>query len=545
MYKRFFGLRDNPFNINPDPRYLFLTPQTRRALDQLTYGIQTRQGLIVLTGEVGTGKTTVINRLRAWLHQQEMPTAFIFNSHLGTGQLFDYMLADFGVPPAVQSNDNATRLNQWLLSRHRAGELPVLIVDEAQGLPTDVLEEIRMLLNWETPEERLLQIVLAGQPELEAKLNCPGLRQLKQRVAFRCRTTALTLQETYDYIQSRLKTAGAQGKQIFASEAVQAVYFYSRGIPRVINLLCEHALINAYVDGVRLVPAQSIAEIAHDLQFDDEKHPASINFAVAGPADANIEQSINPDTPNNEMALPLSDALASASLIEVGETPETPRLHCVAGPPHADEGAMSIPLIHAWTIFDGSKSELRVNEMNVATGRQLIAELSASQPVPIQTLVQTPCIASEKISANKIGRASNDNGKGIFDGLDWDKFDWLANRVKSRVTTNALRVSHVLRPMIGCLGVFCHDASRVTSRVLGRAVPLLAPWSPQSLVQRFAATPQAETFLNRCLSASPVAGTLRVGKPLLRWLREPMRPTQPGGPSRRRPTVVRAAATRP
>ena len=151
MYKHFFGLRENPFNINPDPRYLFLTPQTQKALDQLTYGIQTRQGLILLTGEVGTGKTTVINRLRAWLHQQQMPTAFIFNSHLGTGDLFDCMLADFAVPPAPQLNGNATRLNQWLLSRYRAGELPVLIVDEAQGLPTDVLEEIRMLLNWETP----------------------------------------------------------------------------------------------------------------------------------------------------------------------------------------------------------------------------------------------------------------------------------------------------------------------------------------------------------------------------------------------------------
>ena len=158
------------------------------------------------------------------------------------------------------------------------------------------------------------------------------------------------------------------------------MYFYSRGIPRVINLLCEHALINAYVDGVRLVPAQSIAEIAHDLQFDDEKHPSSINVAVAGWTDASIEQSINSDSPNNEIALHLSDALASASPIQVGATTETPRLHCVAGP-DADEGAMSIPSIHAWTIFDGSKSEIRVSQMNVASGRQLLAELTATQPV--------------------------------------------------------------------------------------------------------------------------------------------------------------------
>lgn len=552
MYKHFFGLRENPFNINPDPRYLFLTPQTQRALDQLTYGIQTRQGLIVLTGEVGTGKTTVINRLRAWLHLQQMPTAFIFNSHLGTGQLFDYMLADFGVPPGSQSNDNATRLNQWLLSRHRAGELPVLIVDEAQGLPTDVLEEIRMLLNWETPEERRLQIVLAGQPELEAKLNCPGLRQLKQRIAFRCRTAALTLPETYDYIHSRLKTAGAQDKQIFASEAIQAAYFYSRGIPRVINLLCEHALINAYVDGVRLVPARSIAEIAHDLQFDDEKHPSSINFAVAGEADANIEQSIPSDPPTGEIALHACDAFASASLMQADATTETPGLHCVAGP-DADEGAMSIPSIHAWTIFDGSKSEIRVSEMNVASSRQLLAELAAAQPVPTQTpmqtpmqtpihtFVQTPRIAPEKISANTSWRASNDGGKGIFDKLEWDKLDRLVSGAKSRAMSNALSLSRILRPMISRLGVFCQDASRA----LGRVAPVLAPWSPQYFVQRFAATPQAEIFLNRCLSAGPVAGTLRVGKPLLRWLREPMRSARLGVPSPRRPAVVRAAATRP
>src|SRR5580658_7117267 len=151
MYNHFFGLREHPFSINPDPRYLFLTPQTQRALDQLTYGILSRQGLILLTGEVGTGKTTVINRVRDWLHERQIPTAFIFNSHLDTGQLFDCILAGFGVPPTPQlSGDAYQRLNQWLCVRYRAGELPVLIVDEAQGLTMHVLEEIRMLLNSET-----------------------------------------------------------------------------------------------------------------------------------------------------------------------------------------------------------------------------------------------------------------------------------------------------------------------------------------------------------------------------------------------------------
>lgn len=270
MYKHFFGLSENPFNVNPDPRYLYLTPHTREALDELTYGIQARKGLILLTGEVGTGKTTLINRVLDWLHQQQTPTAFIFNSHLETRHLFDFILADFGVPFDERWQGNALMcLNQWLIQRYRAGQVPVLIVDEAQGLSTNVLEEIRMLLNLETAHEKLLQIVLAGQPELDERLKRPELRQLKQRVMLRCRTTTLTLKETHEYIQARLHIAGANGKPIFASQSMDAVHFYSRGIPRVTNLLCEHALINAYVEGVRPVPVQIIEEIAREFQLDD------------------------------------------------------------------------------------------------------------------------------------------------------------------------------------------------------------------------------------------------------------------------------------
>jgi type II secretory pathway predicted ATPase ExeA len=270
MYRHFFGLRENPFNVNPDPRYLFLTPQTRLALDELKYGIQARKGLILLTGEVGTGKTTLINRLLDQFGEQHTPTAFIFNSHLEISHLFDFILADFGVPPDSGSNNNALmRLNQWLLERYRAGETPVLVVDEAQGLPTRVLEEIRMLLNLETPREKLLQIVLVGQPELEARIKRPELRQIKQRVALRCKTAPLDLSETHDYIQTRLEIAGANGKPVFAPQAIDAVYFYSRGIPRVINLLCENALINAYEIHVQPVPVHIVVKIAYKFQFDD------------------------------------------------------------------------------------------------------------------------------------------------------------------------------------------------------------------------------------------------------------------------------------
>jgi general secretion pathway protein A len=270
MYKHFFGLCENPFNINPDPRYLFLTPQTLEALDELTYGIQARKGLMLLTGEVGTGKTTIINRVLDWLRQQQTPTAFISNSHLEISHLFDFILTNFGVGFDATLKGNALmRLNQWLSERHRAGETPVLIVDEAQGLPTHILEEIRLLLNLETPSEKLLQIVLAGQPELAERLERPELRQVKQRIALRCKTAALSLGEAHDYIQARLQIAGANGKSVFASQAIDAVHFYSRGIPRVMNLLCEHALINAYVDHVQPVPVHIVAEVAREFHFDD------------------------------------------------------------------------------------------------------------------------------------------------------------------------------------------------------------------------------------------------------------------------------------
>jgi len=272
MYKHFFELRENPFNVNPDPRYLFLTPETQEALDEMTYGIRSRKGLILLTGEVGTGKTTLLNRLLDLLRQERTPTAFIFNSHLETSDLFDFIMADFGIAFDSQLKGNALmRLNQWLIERFRAGETPVLIVDEAQGLPFHLLEDIRMLLNLETSHEKLLQIVLSGQPELEERLRRTELRQLKQRIALRCKTSALTVQETRQYIHSRLQIAGAGGKPVYAPEAADAVHFYSRGIPRVVNLLCEHALINAYVEQLRPVPARIIEEIAREFQFDDVK----------------------------------------------------------------------------------------------------------------------------------------------------------------------------------------------------------------------------------------------------------------------------------
>jgi general secretion pathway protein A len=277
----FFGLRRNPFSVSPDPRDLFWTPQTIRALSELTGAIESGKSLIVLTGEVGTGKTTLIRHLLNSLRERDLPVAFVFNSHLDIDNLFDFILADFGIKedPSRPRNVRKT-LHDWLYARRRAGQRPVLVVDEAQGLTFPVLEEIRMLLNLEVEGEKLIQIVLSGQPELDFTLAKPQLLQLRQRISLRCHTAALTIAETHDYIHRRLEFGGAQPDGVFASEALDAIYFYSGGTPRVINLLCEQALLHAHRETISPVSTHIVEEVAREFQFDEFKpFPRSISFA--------------------------------------------------------------------------------------------------------------------------------------------------------------------------------------------------------------------------------------------------------------------------
>jgi general secretion pathway protein A len=271
MYKEFFGLRANPFNVNPDPRFLFLTRHTEEALACLTYGIQSRKGFVLLTGEVGTGKTTLINKLLEWLRLQQVSTAFVFNSRLNVPQFLDYMMADFGIPCDSRAKSQILlRLYNWLLDRYRAGETAVLIVDEAQSLSDEVLEEVRMLTNLETFTEKLLQIVLVGQPELEQKLKRPHLRQLRQRLTLRAKTYPLTQEESKAYVQQRLRIAGSNGQEIFDPDAMTALYRYSSGIPRVINLLCEHCLVSAFVDQQKVIGAGVVESVAREFELGDQ-----------------------------------------------------------------------------------------------------------------------------------------------------------------------------------------------------------------------------------------------------------------------------------
>jgi general secretion pathway protein A len=286
MYKSYYGLKENPFNVNPDPRFLFLTKQIEEALTGLMYGIQTRKGFITLTGEVGTGKTTLVNRLLDWLHHRRARTAFLFNSRMNTSQLFDFILAEFDIPCETKSkSQQLMKLNQWLLERYRAGETVVLIIDEAQNLTYPVLEEVRLLTNLETSTEKLLQIVLSGQPELEERLKLPQVRQLRQRIMLRCKTAPLSKEQTHEYIVERLRIAGAIGDPIFSPAAMDTVHIYSMGIPRVVNLLCEHSLVNGFVEQQRPIQPKIVEDVAREFQL-DEVEP------ITGPASLRQETDV-------------------------------------------------------------------------------------------------------------------------------------------------------------------------------------------------------------------------------------------------------------
>jgi type II secretory pathway predicted ATPase ExeA len=278
MYRSFFGLRLLPFGSSPDPRFLFLRPQIKETLACLQYGITARKGFVVLTGEVGTGKTTLLKSVLNTFDTGRITTAFVFNPRLEVLDFFEFLLTDFGIPPATRTKSAMLlQLNSWLIERYRAQQLCAIVVDEAQNLSWELLEEIRLLTNLETSSEKLVQIILSGQPELEEKLYHPSLRQLRQRIALWCRTQPLTVEETLAYIEERLRIAGATS-QVFLPEAAELVYNYSKGIPRIINHLCEHTLIYAYAEQVNPIPAHIVESVG--LELDLVQHPFTISFSA-------------------------------------------------------------------------------------------------------------------------------------------------------------------------------------------------------------------------------------------------------------------------
>ena len=268
MYRSFYGLRDYPFGLSPDPRFLLLTPGVKEALACLQHCVVRRSGFMVLVGEVGTGKTTLLRSFMDDLERRQSPFSYVFNPRLSVEEFLDYVLNDLEIPFEEHSKSHMLMcLNEWLLERYRAGQTTTLIVDEAQLLSDSALEEIRLLTNLETGQEKLLQIVLAGQPELAEKLAQGHLRQLRQRIFLRCNLSPLTKEQTAEYVHRRLACVGANGRTIFGDDALEALYRYSAGIPRIVNTLCEHALIHGYVRELRPIGGATIKEIAHEFDF--------------------------------------------------------------------------------------------------------------------------------------------------------------------------------------------------------------------------------------------------------------------------------------
>ena len=270
MYNAFFGFRESPFNLSPDPTFLYRSPQHEEALANLIYGVHSRKGFIVLSGEVGTGKTTMLECLRDYLESQYIEFAFLFNSRVNVEQFFEMIAYDLDLRCAHKSKTEVLfALNHLLLQQANEGRTTVLIVDEAHNLEWDVLEEIRLLGNLENPRMgKLLQIILAGQPELDRKLDAPNLRQLKQRIVLRCNLMPFTPEDTAEYVNSRLRKAGLPDQTVFSAELLQEIHVRSQGIPRVINAICDNMLLTAFATESKTTNEEMLDEVCVDMRLE-------------------------------------------------------------------------------------------------------------------------------------------------------------------------------------------------------------------------------------------------------------------------------------
>jgi general secretion pathway protein A len=285
MYETFYGLQERPFDLTTNPRFLFLTPRHREALSTLRYGLSAPRGLTVLLGDAGTGKTTV---LRAALNEERRPenrNVLLTNPTLTRQEFYEFIARGFGLDEScVQSKARfLTEFQRDVHERHEAGGLTTLIIDEAQSLPYDLLEEVRLLANIETSTVKLLNLVLVGQPELADRLNEQSLRQLKQRITLRAQLAPLDLKETAAYIAGRLRIAGGVVSEIFTKNAVMAVYELSTGLPRIINVLCDNALVGGFAAGTRPVDADTVRDVGRDFDFGGSRAVVRVDHeAVVG-----------------------------------------------------------------------------------------------------------------------------------------------------------------------------------------------------------------------------------------------------------------------
>jgi general secretion pathway protein A len=296
MYKAFFNLSRNPFELTPDPNCFVPTKRHDEALASLYYGVRRRKGLVVVTGEVGTGKTLLLRCLLRLLEQsKDIAYAYLFNSTLSPTEFLQYTVADFGLEATGKNKcELLTDLSRFLIARGARQLTTVLVVDEAHLLSAETLEEIRLLSNLETTTEKLLQIMLVGQPELDEKLDSVGLRQLKQRISLRTQLGPLSAEETTTYIERRLRIAGADpsSNPLFSAHAIAKIHRFSQGLPRLINTICENSLITAYARRMPAVSAEIIETVAKDFRLDlstssaDERTKASSKIEIGKPLNA-------------------------------------------------------------------------------------------------------------------------------------------------------------------------------------------------------------------------------------------------------------------
>jgi len=291
MYKDFYNLKRNPFEITPDPSFLYATKRHNEALAALYYGVRRRKGFVVITGEVGTGKTLLVRCLLEVLHRANIAYAYVFNPRLSATEFLQYIAGDFRLPTAGKSKSELLLgLSDYLIARYRQNLTTVLVADEAHHLSAELLEEIRLLTNLETPREKLLQILLVGQPELDEKLDSVDLRQLKQRIAMRSYLGALDLDETRGYIDCRLRVAGCTSSaDLFPTETVAEVHRQSRGIPRLINTICENALIHGYAAQSKSITPENVKEVAADFRL-NVVHPSTNTPAGQNGHSAEVER---------------------------------------------------------------------------------------------------------------------------------------------------------------------------------------------------------------------------------------------------------------
>jgi general secretion pathway protein A len=281
MYEKFYGLRDIPFSLAPDPKYLFRTESLLEVFANLQYGIENGKGIVVVTGEVGTGKTTILRSMLQSLDRSVL-AAYIFNPILSTEDFFDLLAGEFRMRPQQSKASMLRLLGNVLISRHSQGLRTVLVVDEAHLLPRHLLEEIRLLLNFETNREKLLQVILCGQPELHDLLSQPELRQLKQRVSLKCSIKTLTPHETGEYIRWRLRVAGCANENLFEPEGVRLAHRFSGGIPRIINNICDNALLTGFSEGTTRITAEIVKDVVDVLDLASTEVPTTMARAIAG-----------------------------------------------------------------------------------------------------------------------------------------------------------------------------------------------------------------------------------------------------------------------